>query len=67
MVTKEIKIEGMSCGHCVKAVNIELSKLNLESFDVKIGTVKVTFDSSKINLETVFKTIENTGYKIRKD
>jgi len=67
MVTKEIKIEGMSCGHCVKAVNIELSKLNLESFDVKIGTVKVTFDSSKINLETIFKTIEDTGYKIRKD
>ena len=28
MTTKEIKIEGMSCGHCEMAVRKELSKLD---------------------------------------
>ena len=67
MVTKEIKIEGMSCGHCIKAVNIALSKLDLESFNVKIGSALVTFDNSKVSLETIYEVIENAGYKIGKD
>ncbi len=67
MITKEIKIEGMSCGHCVKAINSELTKLNLESFEVKIGSALVTYDNSKINIDTINKAIENAGYKVRKD
>ena len=67
MTTKEIKIEGMSCGHCVMAVKKELSKLNLENFDVQIGSANVKFDESKVKIEEIEKAIEDAGYKVRKD
>ncbi len=67
MTTKEIKIEGMSCGHCVMAVKKELSKINLESADVQIGSAVVKFDESNVTLENIEKAIEDAGYKVRKD
>lgn len=67
MTTKELIIDGMSCQHCVMAVQKELSKLNLDSFDVKIGFAKITFDESKVKEEEIEKAIENAGYKVRKN
>ena len=67
MTTKELIIDGMSCQHCVMAVQKELSKLNLDSYDVKIGAAKITFDKSKVKEEEIEKTIENAGYKVRKN
>ena len=64
MKTEKIKIEGMTCGHCVMAVKKELSKLELESFDVQIGSAKVSFDESKVNIELIEKAIEEAGYKV---
>lgn len=67
MTTTEIKIDGMSCQHCVMAVNKELSKINLESFDVKIGLAKVTYDEAKIKIEDIEKAIEEAGYTVSKN
>lgn len=67
MTTSEIKIDGMSCQHCVMAVNKELSKINLESFDVKIGLAKVTYDEAKIKIEDIEKAIEEAGYTVSKN
>jgi len=53
MTTMEIKIEGMSCGHCVMAVKKELSKVGLDSFDVQIGSAVVNYDESKV--KTILK------------
>jgi copper chaperone CopZ len=64
MRTEEVKIEGMICGHCVMAVKKELSKLELESFDVQIGSTKVSFDESKVNIELIENAIEEAGYKV---
>ncbi len=58
------KINGMSCGHCVMAVKKELSKLNLESVEVEIGSVKVKFDESKIETSAVENAIREAGYEI---
>ncbi len=63
-MTKEFKIEGMSCHHCVMAVKKELSKLNLESADVQIGSAKVTFDESKVSSAKVAEAITEAGYKV---
>ncbi len=67
MKTIEIIIDGMSCHHCVMAVEKELSRLNLESFEVNIGSAKVTFNESKVKEEEIEKAIENAGYKVRKN
>ncbi|MDX9923181.1 MAG: cation transporter [Ignavibacteriaceae bacterium] len=64
MTTKEFTIEGMSCMHCVKAVEIELAKLDLVNSKVSIGKAEVTFDESKTSEELIKNAIEEAGYKV---
>lgn len=65
MTTKEIKIEGMSCGHCEMAVRKELSKLdNVKVKNVKIGEAIVEYDESKVKEEALYKAVEEAGYKV---
>ncbi len=67
MTTKELKIEGMSCHHCVMAVQKELSKIeNLKVEDVQIGSAKVEFDESKVNESVLEAAIDEAGYKLVK-
>jgi copper chaperone len=61
---KEFKIEGMSCHHCVMAVQKGLSKLNLKKYEVNIGSAKVEFDENQIKDEMIIKAIEDAGYKV---
>lgn len=62
---KEIfRIEGMSCQHCVAAVEKKLSGLKLKSFKVNIGSVEAEFDDSKITTKTIEDSIEDAGYKV---
>jgi copper chaperone len=65
MTAKEFKIDGMTCGHCVMAVKRELSKLNLESAEVEIGTAQVKFDETKIDSSTIENAISEAGFKVR--
>jgi len=61
---KEFKIEGMSCNHCVMAVQKNLSQINLIKFEVAIGSANVEFDENKITAEEIIKAIEDAGYKV---
>ena len=61
---KEFKIEGMSCQHCVMAIQKGLSKLNLKKYEVNIGSAKVEFDENQIKDEMIIKAIEDAGYKV---
>jgi len=63
--TQELKIEGMSCGHCVMSVKKELSKLpNVMVEDVQIGTAKVRFDETKVTEQTLAHAIDAAGYRL---
>ncbi len=65
MTTKEIKIEGMSCGHCEMAVRKELSKLdNVKVRNVKIGQAVVEYDETKVNEKMLYNAVEEAGYKV---
>ena len=64
MTTKEIKIEGMSCGHCVMAVEKSLNQLNLIKKKVKIGSAKVKFDPEIVSELEIKNKIEEAGYKV---
>ena len=67
MTTKEIKIEGMSCGHCEMAVRKELSKLdNVKVKNVKIGQATVEYDENKVKEDMLFNAVEEAGYKVIK-
>lgn len=63
MTTKEIKIEGMSCGHCEMAVRKELSRLdNVKVKKVKIGEAVVEYDETKIDEKKLYEAIREAGY-----
>jgi copper chaperone len=65
MVDATIKVEGMSCMHCVMRVKKALESLKgIQSSDVQIGVVKVTFDDSSVKKEEIEKAITNAGYKV---
>lgn len=59
---KIIKIDGMSCQHCVMAVKKEIQKLDVQNFQVVIGEVKVEFDENIITEENIKKAIKDAGY-----
>jgi copper chaperone len=61
---KEYKIEGMSCNHCVMAVQKNLSKIKLIKFEVTIGSAKVEFKDNEIVEEEIIKAIEEAGYQV---
>jgi copper chaperone len=59
-----LKINGMSCGHCVMGVKSALSGLpGVTIHDVQIGSAKVSI-TAPANLETVKKAIEEEGYEV---
>ena len=61
---KEFKIEGMSCHHCVAAVQKSLTRINLKNCEVTIGTVKVDFDEKEIGEDKIIRAIEEAGYRV---
>ena len=61
-MNKDYKIEGMSCGHCVMAVEKELNKLNIKNKKVEIGSAKIEFDPDKVSEEDIKNSIKDSGY-----
>ncbi|MDR3244765.1 MAG: copper chaperone CopZ [Elusimicrobiota bacterium] len=62
-----IKVEGMSCEHCVKAVTDAvkgLSGIESVSVSLKDKNACVEFDPSKVNLSDIKAAIEEQGYDI---
>jgi len=63
--TSTLKIEGMSCQHCVMRVRKAVDELpGVSQADVTIGTARVTYDESKIKPTDVEQAIEKAGYKV---
>jgi copper chaperone CopZ len=65
MKTQELKIEGMSCGHCVMSVKKELGKVpGIFVDDVQIGKAKIHYDESKVTEQALARAIDEAGYKL---
>ena len=62
IMNKEFNIEGMSCGHCVMAVEKELNKLDIKNRKVEIGSAKIEFDPDKVSEEDIKNSITEAGY-----
>lgn len=66
METIDLKIEGMTCGGCVKSVTRVLTGVaGVASADVSLeeGRARVTFDPGKAGIEALKQVIERAGYK----
>lgn len=63
-----LKIEGMSCQHCVMSVKKAVENITgVTSAEISIGNAKVTFDGSKTNRNEIAKAVEDAGYKVKTD
>ncbi len=63
-MVEEFKIEGMSCHHCVMAVEMELRSAGFNNFKVKIGSAKVEYDGSTEERNKIKRAIEEAGYTL---
>ena len=66
MATKILKIEGMTCAACAKAVERAAKKLDgVEEASVNLATEKlsISFDESKVSVDDIQKAVEKAGYK----
>jgi copper chaperone len=65
MQTVTLKVEGMSCGHCVNSVEGAVKKLGASGkVDLSAGSVLVEFDDSKVTLAAIKEAIEEQGYDV---
>lgn len=60
-----MKIDGMSCGHCVSAVGKALAGLEgVQVEEVKVGTATIAFDPSATSESRITQAIEDEGYTV---
>ncbi len=60
-----MKIDGMSCGHCVNQVTKALKDLgNVEVGQVKVGGATVTYDPASTSPDRIRKAVEDQGYAV---
>jgi len=67
MESKMLKVNGMSCEHCVKAVNSALGAIAGVAdvvVSLKEGTVSFKHDPSRAPLETIQAAIIEEGYEV---
>ncbi len=60
-----LQIEGMSCGHCVKAVQGTLEALEgIEVHAVEIGSAQISYDPAATDPAGIVEAIEEAGYTV---
>ncbi len=65
MRTLTMNISGMTCGHCVKAVQAALNAVDGVAVEsVAIGTATVRFDEALVRAEQVTQAVLDEGYLV---
>jgi copper chaperone len=60
-----LKVEGMSCNHCVQAVEKAVKELGAEGkVNLANKEVDVRFDESQVSIDTIKEAIEEQGYDV---
>jgi copper chaperone len=62
-----LNVQGMSCDHCVKAVEGSVGELNGVSsvkVNLKSKTVDVEFNNQEVSLDKIKETIDDQGYDV---
>lgn len=65
MTNLTLKVEGMSCNHCVNSIEGAMKELGA-SGKVNLAGKEVTveFDESKLSVEAIKEAIEDQGYEV---
>jgi copper chaperone len=65
MATLTLQVEGMSCNHCVNAVETALKEIGASGkVDLAARKVEVTYDETSLNADKIKEAIEEQGYDV---
>lgn len=62
-----LKVNGMSCGHCVNSIQGsvgELQGVTSVAVHLETGSVDVEFNPSEVSLSQIKETIDDQGYDV---
>ncbi|MDN9010605.1 copper chaperone CopZ [Brevibacillus laterosporus] len=62
-----LRVQGMSCNHCVQAIEKAVGNLEgVASVKVRLSEaeVDVAYDSTKVTVEAIKETIDDQGYDV---
>jgi len=63
-----LEVGGMSCQHCVNAIERAVAALGAKGrADLANRTVEVEYDESRVSLDQVKAAIEDEGYEVMRD
>ncbi|PKR86625.1 copper chaperone CopZ [Heyndrickxia camelliae] len=63
-----LEVIGMSCGHCVNAVESNVGALNgvqMVKVHLSEGLVDIEFNPEAVTLEQIKETIDDQGYEVK--
>ena len=61
----ELKIDGMTCGHCVSAVDKALKAIDGVTVEhVAVGTATVSYDPTAVSEARISEAVEDEGYAV---
>ena len=64
--TTVITVKGMSCSHCVEAIDgalLKINGVNSASANLDDGTVMVVHDVQKVSREALVRAVTDLGYE----
>jgi copper chaperone len=65
MAEISMKIEGMSCQHCVMSVKKAVDAVQgINSSEVSVGSAKISYDDIKTDRDAFVKAVQDAGYKV---
>ena len=59
-----LHIDGMSCGHCLNAVNQALGAVpGVEIESVRMGRADLRYDESRTSVDAITSAVSDAGYR----
>ncbi|MFE5321407.1 cation transporter [Paenibacillus sp. NPDC056579] len=60
-----LKVEGMSCGHCVNSIEGALKEIGAQGkVDLAAKSVSVQYNEESLSIEAIKEAIEDQGYDV---
>jgi len=61
-----LKIDGMSCQHCVMSVKKAVDGVKGVTFsDVSVGSARIVYDEQKTDSDVIIKVVQSSGYRVK--
>ena len=67
MKTEILKVEGMSCSHCVHAITASITSLKGAkdvNVDLSAKTVRIEYDVEELSIDSIKLAIVEAGYEV---